>query len=80
MMRTEKDTRGIQLTQSCIKVGLGPKCVECGLGWELKDEGWVLQRVVIRENRCIDGGLQICRDEGSLEMLGEFMSELQGHI
>ena len=39
-----------------------------------------MQRVVIREHRCIDGGLQICRDEGSLEMLGEFMSELQAHI
>ena len=24
MVRTEKNTRGSQLTQSCIKVGLGP--------------------------------------------------------
>ena len=80
MMMTEKDARGIEFAYSGIKIGLGAKCAECGPRWELEDEGRVTQRPVIWKHRCIEGGLQIGRNESSLEVLREFLSELHTHI
>jgi len=79
VMRTKDDSRRVELAQGVQEISLGTKSSEQGLLVQPQDVRG-LQRRVIWKHRCIDGGVQIGRDERSLEMLGELLSELHAHI